>query len=118
MSGPDTLADDPIVTDPDLYRVVLENEHVRVLEYRDKPGDATHTHHHPDSVMIPLAHFTRRLTVDDRHAEVTLEPLAVRWLDAQHHRGENIGATPTHALFVELKDHRSDAGMRVPLGPR
>jgi hypothetical protein len=29
---------DPTVTDPDKYRVVFENEAVRVLEYRDDPA--------------------------------------------------------------------------------
>ncbi|MGV9710620.1 cytoplasmic protein [Gordonia sp. NPDC003424] len=117
MSDIDTVATDPIVTDPTLYRVLLENDHVRVLEYRDEPGDATHTHHHPDSVMIPLAHFRRRLTVDDRQAEVELEPLAVRWLDAQHHQGTNIGTTPTHAIFVELKEAGRREEMPEALGP-
>jgi hypothetical protein len=28
----------------------------------------------------------------------------VGWLPAQEHHGENIGDTPTHVLFVELKD--------------
>ena len=28
----------------------------------------------------------------------------VRWLDAQTHSGENIGTTPTHVLFVELRE--------------
>ena len=32
---------DPTVTDPDKYRVVFENERVRVLEYRDDPGART-----------------------------------------------------------------------------
>ncbi len=111
---------DPVLTDPGLYRVLLENDHVRVLEYRDEPGDATHLHRHPDSVMIPLAHFRRRLTVDDRQAEVELEPLAVRWLDAQRHRGENIGDTASHALFVELKTGSSApsaTSSTEPLGP-
>lgn len=98
------MSDDPTVTNPDLYRVVFENDRVRVLEYRDVPGDRTEPHHHPDSVMYPLASFTRRLTFDGRQVEVKLEPGQVRWLDAQTHQGENIGDTPTHALFVELKD--------------
>jgi hypothetical protein len=42
---------DPIVTDPEHYRVIFENERVRVLEYTDVPGDSTHVHEHPDSVM-------------------------------------------------------------------
>ena len=40
-------------------------------------------------------------------ADVTLQPGEVRWLDAQIHSGENIGTTPTHVLFVELKDAAS-----------
>jgi hypothetical protein len=31
-----------MVTDPDKYKVVLENERVRVLKYTDKPGSAPH----------------------------------------------------------------------------
>jgi len=46
---------DPVVTDPELYTVVFENERVRVLQYRDRPGDRTHPHHHPDSVMVTPA---------------------------------------------------------------
>ncbi len=43
-------ADDAVKTDPDKYKVVLENERVRVLEYRDKPGQKTKMHTHPDFV--------------------------------------------------------------------
>jgi hypothetical protein len=45
------VSSDPVHTDPSLYRVVFENERVRVLEYRDVPGVRTHPHAHPDSVM-------------------------------------------------------------------
>jgi len=40
----------------------------------------------------------------------------VGWLPAQEHHGENIGDTPTHVLFVELKDGASGAGDST-LGP-
>jgi hypothetical protein len=107
---------DPTITDPDKYKVVFENERVRVLEYRDTPGEQTSPHEHPDSVMITLSGFRRRLVgADGESRDVTLEPGLVRWLDAQVHSGENTGDTPTHVVFVELKDdpgHRSDA-----LGP-
>jgi len=108
---------DPTETDPDKYAVVFENERVRVLEYRDEPGAQTSPHDHPDSVMITLSGFDRRLTVGDQTREVTLEPAQIRWLDAQTHSGENIGTTPTHVVFVELK---GEAGARTApptLGP-
>jgi hypothetical protein len=72
------MSTDPTVTNPDLYDVVMENERVRVLEYRDRPGDRTTPHVHPDSVMITLSAFRRRLIDGDRAAEVDLAPGLVR----------------------------------------
>lgn len=95
---------DPTTTDPDKYAVVFENERVRVLEYRDEPGQATQPHEHPDSVMITLSSFDRRLVGENGESrDVRLEPGEIRWLDAQVHSGENIGSEPTHVVFVELK---------------
>lgn len=45
---------DPVATDGDRYRVLLENERVRVLAYTDRPGDRTHEHHHPAFVLYAL----------------------------------------------------------------
>lgn len=94
---------DPAKTDPDLYSVVFENERVRVLEYRDQPGDRTSEHSHPDMVIIPLTTFRRRLTVGGQEHEVEKTAYEAGWVPAQSHIGENIGATESHALFVELK---------------
>lgn len=109
-------SDDPAVTDPDLYRVIFENDRVRVLEYRDEPGDQTHAHRHPDSVMYTLSAFRRRVHAGDRSVEVDLPAGAVRWVGAQEHSGHNIGETPTHTLFVELKEPAPAPGRSV-LGP-
>jgi len=49
------MKNDPVMTNPQFYRVVMENERVRVLEYRDRPGDRTTPHQHPDSVMYTLS---------------------------------------------------------------
>ncbi len=38
---------DPAVTNPDLYKVIFDNDRVRILEYTDAPGDATTQHDHP-----------------------------------------------------------------------
>lgn len=95
---------DPTTTDPDKYKVVFENDRVRVLEYRDRPGDRTSDHSHPDSVMVTLSSFERRLISGDRAVDVSKEPGEVNWLSAQTHAGENIGDTETHVVFVELKE--------------
>lgn len=98
------MADDPARTDPDKYQVVFENSRVRVLEYRDRPGDKTSPHGHPDSVMYTLSAFRRRLHAGDSTRDVVMSQGAVRWLPAQTHVGENTGTTGTHVLFVEIKD--------------
>ncbi len=95
---------DPTTTDPDKYKVIFENDRVRVLEYRDKPGDRTSPHEHPDSVMYTLSSFERRLISGDKSVEVSKRPGEVNWLPAQTHAGENIGETDTHVIFVELKN--------------
>lgn len=94
---------DPTKTNPDLYKIVFENDRVRVLEYRDEPGDRTLPHEHPDSLLVTLSGFQRRLTSGERSVEVSVEPHKVIWNPAQSHMGENIGASPTHVLFIELK---------------
>jgi beta-alanine degradation protein BauB len=111
--------DDPTVTDPMLYKVIFENERVRVLEYGDEPGDRTHVHRHPDSVMVTLSAFRRRVTAGDRSAEVELRAGEARWVGAQEHAGENIGDTATHCVFIELKEPRPTSAPTVdaPLGP-
>jgi len=109
---------DPTETDPDKYKIVFENERVRVLEYRDQPGDRTSPHRHPDSIMYTLSSFERRLIHGEQHRDVQLEAGRANWLAAQEHSGENIGSTETHVLFVELKDAPpSSADNRAELGP-
>lgn len=111
--------DDPTVTDPAHYTVVFENERVRVLRYRDRPGDRTHAHRHPDSVMVTFSAFRRRVTAGDRSVEVELGAGEARWVGAQEHVGENIGDSETHSVFIELKEARPASAPTVdaPLGP-
>ena len=95
---------DPVATNPQHYRVVFENDRVRVLEYSDRPGDRTTPHQHPDSVMHTLSSFRRRLHSGDAHRDVDMPAGMTGWLPAQRHSGENIGDSDTRVLFVELKD--------------
>lgn len=115
------MGHDPVVTNPEVYRVVFENERVRVLEYKDKPGDKTVPHSHPDSVMVTLSSFRRRLSGHGNDVDVELPAGLARWLPAQAHAGENIGDTGTHTLFIELKENGranpAPAGAARPLGP-
>jgi hypothetical protein len=106
---------DPVETNPDHYSVVFENERVRVLEYRDVPGVRTTPHNHPDSVMVTLSGFRRRLYAGDTTRDVQLPAGLSAWLPAQEHAGENIGDSPTHVVFVELKE--GGGSVSGPVGP-
>ncbi|MFT7868057.1 MULTISPECIES: hypothetical protein [Amycolatopsis] len=53
-----------------------------------------------------------------REVGVDLPAGAVPWVAAQEHAGENVGATPTHAMFVELKESRPGGAVAgAALGP-
>lgn len=106
---------DPVTTNPDNYKVVFENDQVRVLEYKDKPGHLTTPHEHPDSVMYTLSSFRRRLISDKGQTEVEIAAGTTGWLAAQKHAGENIGDTDTHVIFVELKGSQSNEDILGPL---
>ena len=108
---------DPVETNPDHYKVVFENERVRVLEYADTPGVRTTPHEHPDSVMVTLSGFRRRLHSGNAHRDVELPAGLSGWLPAQEHAGENIGDTATHVIFVELKESPPNGSHDDALGP-
>ena len=109
---------DPTVSNADLYRVVFENDRVRVLEYRDAPGARTTPHGHPDSVMVTLSSFRRKLVQGDAAREVDIPAGIANWLPAQQHSGENIGDSETHVIFVELKEPAGAVGDAGGLGPQ
>lgn len=65
LLAPSIFAQDAVQTDGDKYKVVLENDCVRVLDYRDRPGEKTHQHKHPAFVLYALSPFKRTLTSPD-----------------------------------------------------
>lgn len=100
------LAQDPVETDGDKYKEIFKNERVRVLEYIDKPGDKTHLHHHPDSLVYALSPFKRKLLLNgDKEVIVEKKAGETYWVPAQFHIGENIGTTDTHVIIIELQEN-------------
>ena len=79
-------------------------------------GAKTKPHRHPNSVLLTLSDFRRRLTVADDVKEVALEAGQALWRPAKLYTGENIGTTHTHVVFVELE--RSDLTASCASRPR
>lgn len=96
---------DPAITDPDKYIVIFENEHVRVLDYQDKPGEKTNPHEHPAFLLYALSPFKRDIHLEDgKIIEREFKTGDIIWSQGQVHIGENVGDINTHALIVELKE--------------
>ncbi|GAA1245738.1 hypothetical protein GCM10009588_25190 [Microbacterium phyllosphaerae] len=112
------VTDDPTLTNPDHYRTLWENDFVRVLDYTDEPGDRTTPHEHPNSVMVTLSDFSRRLSAGERTFDTQLTSGQAVWLAAQRHSGENTGTTPTHTILIELKGDAAGETDPAALGPR
>lgn len=103
---------DALVAAPSHHRLLLENEHVRVLDTRIEPGDNTpvHTHQWPAThYVLGTSDFVRRddagaIMVDSRAAGIHLPVGAVFWGEPlPPHTLENVGAAPIHIISVEVK---------------
>ena len=94
---------DPVLADPEHYRVEFENEDIRVLRERQKPGNFP-MHGHPDSVQVLLTDFKATLTSADGQAQsVAGKAGEVRWRSAAQHGGVVLGERPVEQIVVEMK---------------
>lgn len=102
-----TLADeiDPVVVSPDMYKVLLENQHVRVVEYEVLPGQKDNWHTHPAKVSYIVAGGSLRITPEQGEPFIVEEKTgSTTWFEAVgKHFGENVGQTPVRIVFVEIK---------------
>ncbi len=98
------MAGDAAVIAPHFYKVVLENDRVRVLEFRGKPGDKTEMHSHPALVYIGLTEGSFRFSLpDDQTVEKNLTAGQAMYLDPVDHAAEILGSNEVHGFIVELK---------------
>jgi quercetin dioxygenase-like cupin family protein len=102
---PMPLDDDAVKVAPDSYKVVLENDSVRVLEVQIKQGTKSEMHSHPRSVAICLNNQRLRFTFPNGKSEDTdLKRGQVVWLDGISHAVENVGTEEdVSSMVVELK---------------
>jgi hypothetical protein len=107
---PDSL--DAVAAAPKNHRVVLENEHVRVLDVTVAPGEREPLHAHCRSSVMYLMQegIYRDYDADGRLVEAvdTAPPLSrypmTLWLEPQApHAVHNLDSRPTRLLRIELK---------------
>lgn len=68
MAAPTASAQDPVKTEPRSYKLLFENEKVRVIEYVSRLGRGAcgaGKHYHPDHVTITLTPAKVKATAED-----------------------------------------------------
>lgn len=107
------LAQDPVTTSPQYYKVLLENDQVRVLEYRLKPGEKEPMHSHPAGVVYVLTGAKAKFSYPDgRTEEKAASPGEVIWREPTTHAVENVGDTETHVITVDFKTAKQSGGSK------
>ena len=103
-----SLAQDAVQSQPQNYRVVFENDKLRVLEYNGRPGmgvcgDGMHSH--PAHLTVLLSTGKVRIKTPDGKVQVHADiPVgAVFWSDAETHEVENISGSNIRSLLIEFK---------------
>jgi quinol monooxygenase YgiN/quercetin dioxygenase-like cupin family protein len=98
------LAQDPVPIYPDNYKVLLENERVRVVDFKLRKGAKEDFHSHPAAVTHVLTPFKIRFTFPDGTTRIREAKAGdVFFGEALTHASENIGDTDAHGLLIELK---------------
>lgn len=100
-------AQDAARTQPANYRVALENERLRVLEFFSRPGMGVcgeGTHSHPAHLTVLLSAAKARVTLPGGKQLMVENKLGdVFWSEAETHEVENVSGANVRALLIELK---------------
>jgi uncharacterized RmlC-like cupin family protein len=98
------MAQDPVQEHPDFFKVILENDRVRVIDDMVPAGAQVHMHSHPEYVVYPLSSYRMKFTFPDGTSRtVDVEQGVARYVPGMVHAEENIGDSDAHALLIELK---------------
>ncbi|MDM0001920.1 hypothetical protein QTI24_25160 [Variovorax sp. J22P240] len=102
----DALAQDAPTVNPRSYRVLLENDSVRVIEYKSRPGLGVcgeGIHSHPAHLAITLTPAKVRVVQDGKTTFGDLPQGKVMYFEAEVHSAENVGGAGTRIYLVEMK---------------
>ena len=101
---PKEMAPDAVKAAPKLYKILLENDRVRVLEHQGKPGEKAAMHSHPAYVAYIMSSGKAKFTSSDgKTQEIEATAGQVLWSEGETHAVENAGSTDLRVIIVELK---------------
>ncbi len=96
-------AQDPVQVAPNNFKVLLENDQVRVLDFHSKGGEKIPMHSHPAYLTYDISGggATKFTAPDGKTTEAPNEAGRTTWHQALTHASE--ATAEVHALLVELK---------------
>ena len=107
-------ATDAVAVDPDVHRVLIDNEFIRVFDARASRGTRSPMHTHPPLVLISLDSTRFKMSQPDGKTSLfDLNPGDARWVEGAHHGWELI-AGELHAIGIEPKSAQKPG---VPAAP-
>lgn len=91
--------------DPEHYKVVVENDKVRVLRINYAPGEESQMHSHPEGVAVFLSDFKANMKLENGESiDMMGEAGDVLWTGASKHKPKNTGDKAFEVVQVELKN--------------
>jgi len=104
VAGVPARAQDAATVAPKVYKVLFENDRVRVLDYHAKPGEKAAMHSHPAVVAYAVTSAKVKFTSPDgKSQEQDMKAGQAMFREPEAHATQNVGKTPAHVLVVELK---------------
>jgi len=98
------MAQDPVLEHPDFFKVLLDNDRVRVIDDLVPAGAKVSMHSHPEYVVYPLSSYRMKFTFPDGTTRIVdVQQGMARYVPGIVHAEENIGDTDAHALLIEIK---------------
>jgi len=90
---------------PENYKLIIDNQFVRVLEARIPAGTEEKPHRHLKGVSVCLTEYTleSRILPDGPWVRNERKVGTTYWSDASLHQVRNVGATTSHTIRIELK---------------
>ncbi len=100
---PTARAQDPVQVAPNHFKVLLENDQVRVLDFQAKGGEKIPMHSHPAYLTYDISGSgtTKFTSPDGKTTESENKAGRTTWHQPATHASE--ATAEVHALLVELK---------------
>src|SRR6476469_4373250 len=98
------VAQDPTVVDAKHYKVMFENDQVRVLKITYGPKEKSVMHEHPNAVAVFLVDGQIKFELaDGKSQDAAVKAGQAMFTPGGKHLPENVGDKPFEVVLVELK---------------